>query len=174
MQRNTLLVVGILAVVAALVIGVNIGKKLSPASSPATPIPTPTQAVVVSPTLFLQTYVDTACGFSLQYTSDFTLIDSATGSAILNFEGDRSKSIVMTCQKSIPRPALTPDKEVSLTIPASIGASVSATLYHDQNASDGTPVDAVIFTHPTNKLDVFISGYGNPFNALIRTIQVIR
>lgn len=171
MQRNTLLLVSFLAILAALVVGVNIGKRMSP-PAPAKPVAKPTVAPIPTPSL--QTYVSSACGFSLQYTSNFSLMDSGTGSAILNFANDKSKSIVMTCQKNIPRPALTPDKIDHLLFPATTGASISANLYHDQNSSDGTPLDAVIFTHPTNKLDVFISGYGSPFNALLKTLQVIR
>lgn len=171
MHRNTYLVVGALAVLAALVVGVNVGKRMSPGSSQATP--TPTIAVSLIPTPTLETYINTACGFSLQYTNDFSLMDSASGSAILNFANDKSKSIAMTCQKNIPRPAIPADKIDSLTIAASTGASVSAKLYHDQSSQDGTPLDAVIFTHPTRKLDIFIAGYGDAFNAIIKTIQII-
>lgn len=171
MHRNTYLVVSILAVLAALVVGVNVGKKITP-TAPTTPTPTPPITVTPTPIL-LQTFVDTACGFSIQYGSEYSLMESATGSAILNFGSDQAKSIMMTCQKDIPRPALTANNIASLTLPTTTGASVSAKLYHDASQKDGTPIDAVIFTHPTNKLDVFIAGYGSAFNELLKTIQVI-
>lgn len=172
MQRNTLLLVSALAVLAALVVGVNIGRRMNP-PAPVKPAPAPTTASA-TPTPSLLTYTSSDCGFSLEYTSDFSLLTGASGSAVLNFANDKSKSIEMTCQQSIPRPALPPDKIEHLFIPVTTGASVSASLYHDQNASDGSPLDALIFTHPSTKLDVFVSGYGGPFNALVRTIQVIR
>ena len=83
MHRNTYILVSILAVLAALVVGVNVGKKLSPTSvSTNTPKPTISTHTPVVPSL--QSFVDTACGFSLQYGSEFTLMDSGTGSAVLN------------------------------------------------------------------------------------------
>ncbi len=173
MQRNTYVLVSILAVLAALVVGVNLGKKLSPAGqSPLGGAPTPT--AVVTPTPPPQAFVNTACGFSVQYTDDFTLADSATGSAILQSNNDANKSIIMTCQKNVPRPASPSAQIKKLFIPTTTGASVSATMYEDNSTPDGSTLDAVIFTHPTNKLDIFIAGYGDAFNALLKTIQVIQ
>lgn len=176
MHRNTYILVSILAVLAALVVGVNVGKKISPVSPPAPPTPTP--LAKPNPTLLdttlTQTYVDNACGFSLEYSNDYSLTENASGSAILSSTGSGNQSIVMTCQKNIPRPPLASDKIQSLMLPASTGASVSATLYHDQSSKDSSPIDAIIFTHPTRKLDVFVAGYGDSFNAAIKTIQVIQ
>lgn len=173
MHRNTYLVVSALAVLAALIVGVNVGKKISPATPSGTPTPLAKPDPAPQDTPIPQTYTDVACGFSVQYGSDFTVMASATGSAILNNATDKNKSIVMTCQKAIPLPAITAGNTESLTINTINGASVSAKLYHDQSAQNGTPIDALIFTHPTNKLDVFIAGYGDAFNALIKTIQII-
>jgi len=170
MHRNTYLIVSILAVVAALVIGVNVGKKLqnSPSASPS-----PTTTVAPTPTDTIQTYVDSMCGFSVQYPSVFSLMDNASGSAVLSFSGDQTKSIVMTCQKNIPRPALPADKIVAMSLPTTTGASVSAKLYHDNSNKDGSAIDALIFTHPTSKMDVFISGVGDAYTNLLSTIQII-
>jgi len=170
MHRNTYLVVSILAVLAALVVGVNVGKKIN-TTAEISSSPTPTAAPM--PEEKLSMFTDTACGLSLQYGAEFTLMDNASGSAILNNATDKIKSIAMTCQKEIPRPALAADKIESFTIPTTPGASVSAKLYHTEASKDGTLIDAVIFTHPTNKLDVFIAGYGEPFNAIIKTIQIL-
>lgn len=176
MHRNTYLVVSILAVLAALVIGVNVGKKL-PASTTLAPTPTPSTnpAITFAPTPKMKTFTDSLCGFLVNYPPTLTAMENASGSAILQNANDVSaENIVITCQKGIPRPALPSDKIESLSLSVSDGSSVSAKLYHDQSAKDGSPIDAVIFTHPTNKLDVFIAGYGADFNALIKTIQVIR
>lgn len=171
MHRNTYIVVSVLAVAAALVVGVNVGKRigLSPAIVP-TPTPTPTPTPVNS----LQTYTNAICGFSLRYPATFSLMENASGSAILNASGNQNQSVVMTCQKSIPRPSLPADKIEPFFVETASGASVSAKLYHDQSAKDGTPIDALIFTNPVNKLDVFIAGFGEGFNALIKTILITR
>lgn len=168
MHRNTYILVSALAVLAALVIGVNFGKKIQPS---LTVSPTPIVTSIPSPSI--QSFVDSACGFSLQYTGEFSLMDSASGSAILTNTQDKSQSVVMTCQKNIPRSPLPPEKIEAVTLPTITGASVSAKLYHDSSGKDGAPIDALIFTHPTSKLDVFIAGYGGAFNAILKTIQVI-
>lgn len=168
MHRNTYILVSVLAVIAALVVGVNFGKKITPQN----PEPTPTPLVSVAPTPSLIPFVDVACGFSLTYPDTFTLIDSASGSAILRNSVDQSQSIVMTCQEDIPRPALISENIESLTLTTETGASVSAKLYHDQSQKDGTPIDALIFTHPSTKLDVFIAGYGEAFNSILQTVTV--
>lgn len=169
MHKNTYIVVSILAVLAALVVGVNVGKKISP----TVPTPAPTITTAPSPTPKTQTFRDTACGFSVTYEDQYTLMENASGSAILTHASDQTKSIIMTCQKDIPRPALTPENIETFPIQTTDGASVSATLYHNQSAKDGTPVDALIFTHPTRTLDIFIAGYGDSFNKLIKTIEIL-
>lgn len=181
MHRNTYLLVIILTIVAALLVGVNIGKRLTK-QTPAgqsrrqealagSPLggasPTPTPAITT------QTYPDTYCGFSLSYPSSFTVLENASGSAILNSGADKTQSITLTCQKGIPRPSLSGDKIENVIISTTAGASVSAKLYHDSSAKDGTPIDAIIFRHPTNGMDAFIAGYGDAFNAAIKTIQIL-
>lgn len=168
MHRNTLILVSILAVCAAVLIGVNIGRYMKNPTSPAPQTPTPAS----SPGITTQTYKDTYCGFSLSYPSTFKVLENASGSAIFNNAVDKTQSITVTCQTGIPRPALPADKIETLMIPTSNGASVSAKLYHDSSARDGSPIDIVIFTHPTNGMDSYIAGYGAPFNAAIKTLQV--
>ena len=171
MHRNTYLVVVILAVFAALLIGMNIGKRLqkSPSLSvvPVAPTSTP------PPEIAMQTYTDVYCGFSLTYPSNFTVLENASGSAILNNPVDKTQSITLTCQKSIPKPALTADKIETLTIPATSGATLSAKLYHDTSAKDGTPINVIIFTHPTNGMEGFVAGYGSAFDAAIKTLNIL-
>ena len=170
MHRNTYVVVSILAVLAALVVGVNVGRKITPLQVPETPSPTPSLVVSLSPAI--QTFVNSSCGFTITYSDPYTLMDSASGSAVLNYPNDPTKSIVMACQKSIPRPAIAAENIETVFLPSKSGASVSASLYRNQSSKDGQPVDALVFTHPTKKTDVFFAGYGEAFNALIRTIIV--
>ena len=166
MHRNTYFLVIILAVCAALLIGVNIGKRLQKQAPTSPPVqtPTPTQGVTT------QTYINEFCGFSLDYPTSFTILENASGSAILNNAADKTQSITLTCQKEIPRPPLSGDKIESFLIPE---GSISATLYHDSTPRDGTPIDVVIFTHPKNKMDIFVAGYGSAFDTAIKTIQIL-
>ncbi len=169
MHRNTLLLVSILAICAALLIGVNIGKRLQK----QTPSPAVLQDPTPTPGITTQTYMNTYCGFSLSYPTTYTMLENASGSAILNSPTDKTQSITLTCQKGIPRPALPADKIETLTISTTTGSSISAKLYHNSSASTGTPIDAVIFRHPTRGMDGFIAGYGDAFNAAIQTLQIL-
>ena len=169
MHRNTYLLVIVLAVFAALLVGVNIGKGMKKQAAPTPSVPSPTPTPVIT----IQTYLDTYCGFSLSYPSNYTVLENASGSAILNNPTDKTQSMTLTCQKNIPRPALTADKIETLTIPSTSVASVSATLYHDSSARDGTPIDAVIFHHLANGMDAFIAGYGSAFDAAIKTLRIL-
>lgn len=171
MHRNTLVVVSILAVLAALIVGVNVGRQMTPTVTNPTPTPppkpTPTPVAVSVP------YTDNACGFSVNYMSNFSILENASGSAMLRESKDNGQTIVMTCQPDIPRPALPADKIETVSLKTVTGASVSAKLYHDQSAKDGTPIDALIFKHPTRpRIDVFIAGYGQAFNDLVKTVIV--
>lgn len=169
MHRNTYLLVSILAIIAALLTGVNLGKRLN---KPPSETPTPAVTTTPTPITATKTYLNDYCGFSLSYPDTYTILEDASGSAILQYSKDTATFITMTCQNDIPRSPLPPDKIETLSIPTSTGASVSAKLYHDANNRDGSPIDAVIFTHPKNKMDVFIAGYGDAYNAAIKTIQI--
>jgi hypothetical protein len=171
MHRNTYLLVTVLAVFAALVVGVNIGKTLKPTvETPAALSPTPTPPRTTEPMV----YTNTSCGFALTFPSTLTLMDSATRSALLIHESDTEQSVALACQADIPRPPLTGDKIETLTLyNEAKTASVTARLYHDASANDGTPIDQLIFTHPTTSMDVFIAGFGETFDQLIKTIKLL-
>ncbi len=171
MHRNTYILVSILAVVAALVVGVNFGKKISPTAEP-TPRPEADQPLAGTPEKTTTLFTSTFCGFSLEFPSTFTLMESASGSAIMNHPSDKNQSIVATCQKDIPGVPLPPDKIESLVVTAPTGASISAKLYHDASPQDGTPIDALIFTHPSG-MDVFIAGFGPAFDAAIKSLRIL-
>lgn len=164
MARNTLLLVILLAVVAALVVGVQIGRRINPSLS-AVPTPTPLLATP-TPTPSTLTHTNTYCGVSFSYPSSLALTPGASGSAVLTGAGE---TILMACQKDIPRPPLAPDRIEQ----ASIAGVLDAKIYHDASPKDGTPIDALIFNNRNNGLDVFISGLGTAFNQLISTIQLL-
>lgn len=171
MHKNTLLLVSLLAVISALLIGINIGRTMSQrtsdsAASVTAPASTPT------PTL---TYLSgSACGITFEYPNTLTAMESSTSGMILAHMTEPDASVVVICQTDIPRISLTPDKIESLSINSASGsASVSARLYHDTSAKDNTPIDKLIFTHPKTKLDVFLAGFGPIFNRIVASIKIL-
>ena len=167
MPRNTFLVVIILAVVAALVVGVNVGKRLATApaspSVPATPTlsPTPTPIPPV-------TYISKACGVSFDYPPDYIKQEASGSAGVIFLDPKDSKTmIVLTCQKDIPRVPLPPEKIETMQI-----ASISAKLYHDTSAKDGTPIDKLIFYNSKVKMDVFLAGLGTAFDAAVASLKL--
>lgn len=175
MHRNTAIFISVLAVFAALVAGVNIGKSLRPieqAQQNSKSQTTPSQAVSTTPTFSpVKTYTS-PCGFQVQYPSFFTLTEESSIGAMLKDDA-ASDSIIMACQKNIPRPAIPASSIDTILIHvAQYAATISAKLYHDKSAQDGAPTDAFIFKHPKSKLDIFIAGYGPQFNDVIKTLTI--
>jgi len=170
MHRNTYLLVIFLAVFAALVVGVNIGRQLTStrqtaSDAPLSPTPLPTLAPVL--------YTNSVCGFTLSYPAALTMIGNATESAILTNTKDTTQSVIIACQKDIPRPALMPTRVETLLIANPHGATISAKLYHDSSAKDGSPIDELIFRNPKNGIDIFVAGIGDTYQQVIQTIQLL-
>lgn len=174
MHRNTYLLVIFLAIVAALVAGVNIGQSLTKTSSlqkqvtltpRATATPIPTDAL----------YNDPTCDLSLTYPIGFNRLENGSGSALLVSPVDSSDVIIITCQKNIARPQLPASKIDELSI-SSTGksASVAAKLYHGIDGTTGSFIDRLYFQPPSLGLDVMIAGYGDTFNQIIKTIKILK
>jgi len=169
MHRNTYLLVIILAVFAALVVGVNIGRQFAPTKqTPAAP-PRPTPVPALGPAA----YTNSVCGFTLDYPATLTMMGNATASAILTNTKDTSQSVAIACQKDIPRPALKPANRETVLIQNPGGSTVSAGLYHDSSAKDGSPIDELIFRNPKTGVDIFIAGVGDTFNQIIKTVRIL-
>lgn len=155
MHKNTYLLVSVLAVVAALVIGVNIGRQVKTpqtAQLPSTPTPTTVAASKPLP------YRNSFCKVAFDYPASFTFLESASGSAAFtNPKGD--DGIILTCQKDIPRPAETKENIEDIQI-----GSVAGKLYNNQS---------LIFRHPGTKLDVFLAGTGEVFRKLISSVSLL-
>jgi len=185
MHRNTYLLIVVLAIIAALVVGINLGKKFQKTDTTIVPTVTviPTEpSVEVTPEIAGASGIpktssvpntivtNTPCGFSFSYpANNFSILDDKAGSMQLTNKTNKEDVIIMTCQAEIPRPALPQDKIEKMTI-----SGMSVNLYHDSSEKDGSKLDAIIFTHPTKKTDVFISGYGSSFNALISTVSILK
>lgn len=171
MHRNTYLFVSILAVIAALVVGVNIGRMATPSPTPQAPtqvqvIPSPS----VSPAPAepqMKTYRNSYCRVSFEYPDSFTELESASQAAAFRGPGD-GEGILLTCQKDIPRPSITQENIEDIRI-----SSVSGKIYHTQSAKDGTVVDSLIIRHPTTKLDIFVAGSGQVFKDLVSSLTLI-
>ncbi len=174
MHRNTYLVITLLAVFAALVLGVNVGRKFGKTMSEPAPTPQaaqPMTAVDQTGSLYTNSY----CGFSLTIPNGFQKLENASGSAILSNPEDPNNAIVIMCKQDIPRSSLPLGQIESVDIASAAGTpGVKASLYHETSAKDGTPIDALLFTHPTNGMDVFIAGYGQTYNNAVQTIRLIR
>lgn len=164
MHRNTFVFIVFLAIFTAIVVGVNLGRTSQPPQA-SNPVNTPT--LVLSPTPVLLQYASSLCGISFSYPDTYTNIEIATGGVTLVNKQQTSKSIILVCQKDIPRVPLTEDRIKKLQI-----GSVSANLYNDASEQDGTPLDKVIFTHPKTKKDVYIAGFGEDFNKIINTLNL--
>ena len=172
MHKNTFLVVAFLAVFAALIIGVNIGKRLNP--NQTLPVPAPSPTVPAPSPAVLQLYKNPVCGLTFSYPDTLTKTEDASGSAAFSDSSTGQQIAVVTCQNEIPRPALLPTKIETLRITNDLAtSSVSAKLYHDSSAKDGTPVDVVIWRTPDTTFDVYIAGYGTIFNQILQTIRLL-
>ncbi|RJR15310.1 hypothetical protein C4579_02490 [Candidatus Microgenomates bacterium] len=166
MHRNTAILILVLAIIAALLIGLNIGKTINPQQ--LVPPPQPSAAVATAlPDTQTTEYRMEDCGLSFRYSNDFS-IETATQSARLNSKTNQNEHINIACATQIPRPPLLPELIQEATV-----AGRTVNVYHDASAQDGTPLDAVIFAHPTNGLDVAFLGFGEAFNQLLTTVKLL-
>lgn len=179
MHRNTYLLVSLLAVIAALLIGVNVGRQFIP-SSPSSSLVSPTPSVLPSgqpAQTNLKTYRNTFCKVAFDYPMALTVLENASGSAAFTqphsneagFTGTNpDDGILLTCQKDIPKPTVSEGSSEEMRV-----GTIAAKLYHTQSASDGASIDSLIFRHPGIKLDVFLAGTGDAFRKLISSITLI-
>jgi hypothetical protein len=171
MHRNTFLVVIILAVVAALLTGINLGKKLSTQSTE----PAPQNIITPSPTISpVSVYENTICGITFNFPETVTKTENASGSALFTETTTGNQILAVTCQLEIPTPAVPEENTETKILTNSAGTgTVSATLYHDSSAKDGTPLDVLIFRKPKTATDVYLAGYGEIFNSILQTLRLI-
>ena len=170
MHRNTLLFVACLAVIAALVVGIQIGRKTTIFDQG---VPTPTPVATTTPTPATVVYTNATCGVTLTYPNSLQEVEGSTSGTILASITNPASSVVIICQKDIPRVPLPPEKIETVALTGAGGATISAKLYHDASQKDGTPIDKLIFTNPKTGVDIFIGGFGEIFNQVIRTIKLL-
>ena len=164
MHRNTYLLVSFLAVIAALIVGVNIGRMTIPSLTPQAP---PQATVTSTPTPSrpqVKTYNNPYCRVRFEYPVTFTQLESASQAAAFRGPED-GDGILFTCQKDIPRPSVTEENMEDVRI-----SSVSGKIYHTKSTKDETVVDSLIIRHPTTKLDIFLAGRGKIFKDIVSTL----
>jgi hypothetical protein len=175
MHRNTYILVTVLAIFAALLVGVNLGRKLSPTDTAVQPKPTPKPLLTlpVIPTITSNTYTNITCGITLQYPNTLVKLES-TGSALFVDGTTQAQAFAVACQKDIPRPPIPATKIETKILTNNAGsASISAKLYHDASAKDGAQVDELIFRNPKTGVDTFIAGFGNIYNEVISSVKLL-
>ncbi len=178
MHRNTLTLVILLAVFAALVTGVNIGKSMrSDQSGNQVPSPSPTTAdaeiPMVQPTAPVsRVYTHTECGVLIEYPPRFSIADESSRSAVF-VRDDGKDSIILTCQADIPKPAIPASsiESLKLTHSNNIG-TISGKIYHTESMKDGAKMDSLIYYNSTIGMDVFVAGYGPDFTEALKTIRI--
>lgn len=171
MHRNTLLFVSFLAVVAAFLVGTLVGRNL-PRSTTITVAPTPAPSAEPTQAVKLLNYTDQTCKLSLEYPNTLEVLESTNSGTIFTNPNNEKDTILVVCQNDIPRVPLTPEKITSVILRTAKGATVSANIYHDTSTKDGTPIDKLIFRHPTSGMDIFVGGFGKVFDRLITTIKI--
>jgi hypothetical protein len=176
MPKNTLILVSFLAIFAALVTGVNIGRKVNNNSnSSATPNLITSPDPTATPKIELTHYISKICGISFNYPANLTEMNIETGGVMLVDGKDSNLSVAVACQKDIPKPAIPTTQMAPITFAYNASGSaqtINGTIYHDASEKDGTPIDKLIFIHPKNKMDIFISGMGENFNTVISSLAL--
>lgn len=168
MHRNTKTLTIVLLLTAALLLGVRISNLLSgrneqPLSS-SSPSNLPNTQFPGGPT---KSFVSTYCGVTFDYPVDMTLNES-TNAARLTKLGS-NETIDVACGQNLPKPPLPKDKIETATV-----AGQLATVYHDKLTKDGSPIDVVILTQPTKKLEIALFGFGETFIKLLKSVRFIQ
>lgn len=160
MHRNTKILLIFLGLIVALIAGVKV--KLWLTGGPAaiilpTPVPTPVAFVP---------YINKDCGISFSYPEDFTK-EEATNAARLTSTLSK-ETIDIACGKTLPKPPLPKEKIEAVTV-----ASISATIFHDASAKDGSPRDVVVVTHPQKQLEIALFGHGDVFRKVLESLKLL-
>jgi len=119
-----------------------------------------------------QEYKNDKFGFKLRYPADWEVIEEEidVGHEAYNITFKKVETeINLIVQKDIPRPALE-DSDVEKKL---LPSGLAVQLYHDTEDRDGSDVDRVIFDLPESDYDFYIAGYGNVFNQVYQSIELL-
>lgn len=170
MHKNTYLLATVLAIITALVIGVNIGKKIPNQSQPTNNEQPDLVSLTPSPTIptsILKNYENSECGFSFSYPDNLTRLDSTMSNAVFADLKQPGDTIIVLCQETIPEPAA---KAQAMTITYDKGASISAMRYEESD--NEKVIESILFNHPDNGMAILITGQGETFEQILRTLNV--
>lgn len=160
-HTNTLILLGFLAIIAASITGIKVARLFSPSAN-ETNLTTP------APSSAPKTYTSTRCGVSFAVAANFTLTEASDAATLVDEK--TQEKIEFACVRSFPdRPLLPPDRIEEATI-----AGQLATIYHDNSAATKKPVDLIIFTHPANKLEIILLGFGEEFKKILSSLKIER
>ncbi len=119
-----------------------------------------------------QEYKNDKFGFKLRYPADWEVIEDQidVGHEAYNITFKKVETeINLILQKEIPRPALEDDDIEKQLLPSGLAVQ----LYHDTEDRDGAEVDRVIFALPESDYDFYIAGFGNVFNQVYQSIELL-
>lgn len=185
MAKGTVIFLGILALIAVLLFGINLGKKIGnpnlsqnpgvmPSVQPTEMLPSPT-VFIPSPTeqvsysgQAITTFSDNTCGYSFSYPGSFIRQKTANERSVVYLDQSHPQvSIAATCAPALPRPSLGPDRQENVTL-----GGVSGILYHDVDPR-GIPREEIIVKHPVNGMEIIIAGSGEIFQTVRSSFKFI-
>lgn len=171
MPKNTFLIVTLLAVFAALVIGVNLGKNIWPSPESGVPVqatPSPT-APAISPTPVAKSlyYANDTCGISFLYPEYLTKMEASDGNSVFINSRNPKESLALICQNRIPKPT------GDLTTETITIGSQSATIYKESTPSAVNTEMKLILRNRKTGLDILISGAGEVFRLAVSTLKTL-
>lgn len=159
-----------LAILAALVIGIQIGRNVATREYQAlvkTDLSSDVnRSVKPTPEPYLA-YLNPECGVAFEYPGGFKAVNIDETTTLFVDSGRSNLSFTLTCMDRIAKPVIGPEKTENLMI-----SSVSAALYHDTAPKDGSALERLIFTHPRLNLMVELSGSGTPFETAVSSLAI--
>lgn len=201
MHRNTYILILCLAILAALIVGLNIGKTMQ-TQQKEMQLPSPSQTQSITPTMIVtedmaQGTQSSTIRTSTESAKTKIATTSATGQKTMTFtstacgisltypdtwkteDSSTSTNGVIFTETTNPKNIIVMTCQKDITKPSLPPeqietmkiGTITGTLYHDQSSNE--QVDGLIFTHPKTALDVFIGGYGATFNAVIKSIKIL-
>ncbi len=176
MAKGTIIVLSVLAVIAVLLFGINLGKKLNSVSN--TPQPTITQTTqptvtteqkATTDTNATSTFTDETCGYTFSYPGSYIRQKTSNQKSVIYVDASNPKiSIAASCAPTLPRPAVEEEGQEMVTLDG-----VNGILYHDKDPY-GNPRDDIFVKHPTNGMEIVITGYGETFDQVRSSFRFIR
>lgn len=166
MPRNTFILVSLLAIVAALIVGVNTGRSFNNTSSSGiTPSPLPTGAA--KPGIPYISYRNTTCGISFSVPEDYRTLESSGGSTLFINKENPTQSVTLLCQKPLPAASIASGSASPVTI-----GTVSAILSTGMSGK-GSPVESLDVTHPGKNIDIRITAPSAIFKEILKSVTLL-